>query len=79
MSALREGPRTSAALAKLAELNVSRVQDLLNALEGMGWVARHGDEYEARIPVLTQQDKPMVTGLLRIGRDVMSVLADSKL
>jgi len=71
MSALREGPHTPVVLAKVAESNVSKTEDLLNALEGMGWVARHGKEYEARIPVLTQQDKPMVTGLLRIGHEVM--------
>jgi hypothetical protein len=71
MVALREGPRTSAALAKASGANVSRVEDLLNALEGMGWVAHHGEEYGTRIPVLTQRDKPMVMGLLRIGHEVM--------
>ncbi len=71
MFALREGPRTSAALAKSAETNVSTAEDLLNDLEGMGWVAHQGEEYSARIPVLTQRDKPMVAGLMRIAHQVM--------
>lgn len=71
MAALREGPRTSAALARTAESTVPKVEDLLNALGGMGWVARHGDEYRASIPVLTERDKPMVAGLIRIGHEVM--------
>jgi len=71
MFALREGPRTSATLAKVMETNVSLVEDLLNALKGMGWVASQGEEYSLRIPVLTQRDKPMVAGLLRIGHEVM--------
>jgi len=71
MFALRERPRTSAALAKAAETDASKVEELLNGMEGVGWVARQGEEYRARIPVLTQRDKPMVAGLLRIGHQLM--------
>lgn len=71
VSALRDGPRTSIALAKAAESTATQVADVLTALEGMGWVSRHGEEYGANIPVLTQKDKAMVKALLRIGHDVM--------
>jgi DNA-binding MarR family transcriptional regulator len=71
MFALREGPSTSAALTKAAQTDVSKVEELLNGMESVGWVARQGEEYRARIPVLTQRDRPMVAGLLRIGHQVM--------
>jgi len=71
MSALRDGPRKSAALAEAAELTAPQVADALNALEAIGWVSRQGEQYRANIPVLTQKDKPMVAALLRIGHDVM--------
>jgi DNA-binding MarR family transcriptional regulator len=71
MFALHKGPQSSAALARAAGANVSKVEGLLNTMEDMGWVARHYEEYEARIPVLTQRDKSMVAGLLRIGHEVM--------
>jgi len=71
MFELRGGPRTSTALATAAKLKASEAEDLLNGLKSVGWVARHGEEFGARIPVLTEQDKPMVAGLLRIGHEVM--------
>ncbi len=71
MFALREGPRTSSDLAKAAETDASNAEDLLKALERMGWVARQGKDYAARIPVLTQRDRGMVAGLLRIGHEAM--------
>jgi hypothetical protein len=71
MFALREGPRTSEALTKAAGTDGSKTEELLNGMESVGWVARQGEEYRARIPVLTQRDKPMVAGLLRIGHEVM--------
>lgn len=71
MFELRRGPRTRVFLAKTAQISVSEAEALLNAMEAVSWVTHRGELYRASIPVLTQADKPMVAGLLRIGHQVM--------
>ena len=59
MFALREGPREADA------------DGLLEAMARIGWARKEGGLYRAAIPVLTQRDRAMVTGLLRIGRKAL--------
>jgi hypothetical protein len=59
MFALREGPQAADA------------DGLLEAMVGIGWARNEGGLFRATIPVLTERDRAMVTGLLRIGRGAL--------
>jgi hypothetical protein len=59
MFALREGARPADA------------DGILEAMAGIGWARKDGELYRAVIPVLTERDRAMVTGLLRIGRKAL--------
>jgi len=59
MFALRQGPRAADG------------DGLLEAMAEIGWARKEGALYRAAIPVLTEQDRAMVTGLLRIGRKAL--------
>ena len=59
MFALRDGPRAADA------------DGLLEAMAGIGWARKEGELYRAAIPVFTERDRAMVTGLLRIGRKAL--------
>jgi hypothetical protein len=59
MFALHEGPQPADA------------DGLLEAMVKIGWVRKEEGLYRAAIPVLTERDRAMVTGLLRIGRKAL--------
>ena len=78
MFALRGGPQSVPALAKLAGQDTAATKEILDGLTSVSWVTPQDNRFYARIPVLTAADQKMVSGLRRIGSEVtLSWLAEN--
>lgn len=71
MFALRVGGTNLEKLANAAGLPAEEAEELLALLAELDYVAREGERYSLRIPVLTERDRRLVQEVERIGREVM--------
>lgn len=71
MVALREGPQSLETLAKAAGLTPAQTSNLLSSMQMVGWVVISGEEARAVVPVLTERDRPIVSGARKLVRKRM--------
>jgi hypothetical protein len=71
MLALRDGPKTTTQLAAATGFGQDDVQDVLALLLALEYVSESEGVYGPMIPVLTERDRPMVSELRLLGRQVM--------
>ncbi|MGD2135984.1 MAG: hypothetical protein PVF27_07490 [Gemmatimonadales bacterium] len=72
MFALRSGGKTVDEVSTTATLDHQTTAELLDLLEGLGYVHHESGRYHAAIPVLGEEDAAMVADLRRLGREVMT-------
>lgn len=78
MLALRDGPKNLAGLAAASGVEQQPLRDMLALLVSLDYVAESAGRYEARITVLDERDRGMVTRLRQLGREAMERWADER-
>jgi hypothetical protein len=71
MLSLRDGNKSLAELATVAETGEERTLKLADVLVELGYITRTGNEYSPRVPVLSSRDAVMVRKIRDIGREEM--------
>jgi hypothetical protein len=71
MLALRKGEKTLGQLAEASGITEVETKKLLELLLELNYISAVNDRYRGIIPVLDEQDEPMVKELRRLGREVM--------
>ncbi len=72
MLALRQKPATAEELAGITSIPLSGITQWLDALAAMRYVSLEHGVWQAKIPVFSETDRPMLIKLRGIGREVMT-------
>lgn len=71
MFALHEGPQSAPALTKASNQTAAISNCILDELIAAHWIAKLNDKFYPRIPVLTIRDRQIVSGLRKLGSEVI--------
>jgi len=77
MTVLRDGPRSTADLARALDRPVSRTGYAVGMLEELGYVVETPEGWAAAIPVLDDRDVPVTRAVLRAGRKAMAAWGEA--